>query len=466
MTKLDNSEEISNYIKKYNLLHFKKVNLIGTSNVGKKTLISYIEHFSDKNIDFEIKEKNQENEIKINNTLVELIKKLSIPYNESDKLNINIYITNIDSNIDFIKNNLDTLLNFSECIIFMIDITNANSFSSISELIPLIYGKMKENIEYGDVPIFFISNKLDLETNREVSGFEIKELIDHYNNINNYEISLKLEKNENNENINEFILKLSDVISEKSKKYSFKYDSLNLVKIREPMSVSNDSKIFQDTVNTLNFMLLGSQTVGKTSFAQKLYNNNFSENTISTLGIDVVRTIAELYGHLVKIELWDTAGQERLKSIPKKYYSKGDAFFLLFDVCDKKSFDDISEWVKDIRKTRASDTEKDFEKKPSDEVLVLIGNKIDKDNERVIRKEDAINLAKKYNVKYYEMSCKQGINVYEIFCDVIFDTSSINRRESTNFVIQRRKTELEKLFHRRQLVRSRRWDTTLCLLGF
>ena len=447
MTKLDNSEEISNYIKKYNLLHFKKVNLIGTSNVGKKTLISYIEHFSDKNIDFEIKEKNQENEIKINNTLVELIKKLSIPYNESDKLNINIYITNIDSNIDFIKNNLDTLLNFSECIIFMIDITNANSFSSISELIPLIYGKMKENIEYGDVPIFFISNKLDLETNREVSGFEIKELIDHYNNINNYEISLKLEKNENNENINEFILKLSDVISEKSKKYSFKYDSLNLVKIREPMSVSNDSKIFQDTVNTLNFMLLGSQTVGKTSFAQKLYNNNFSENTISTLGIDVVRTIAELYGHLVKIELWDTAGQERLKSIPKKYYSKGDAFFLLFDVCDKKSFDDISEWVKDIRKTRASDTEKDFEKKPSDEVLVLIGNKIDKDNERVIRKEDAINLAKKYNVKYYEMSCKQGINVYEIFCDVIFDTSSINRRESTNFVIQRRKTELEKLFN-------------------
>ena len=327
MSKLDNSEEISNYIKKYNLLHFKKVNLIGTSNVGKKTLISYIEHFSDKNIDFEIKEKNQENEIKINNTLVELIKKLSIPYNESDKLNINIYITNIDSNIDFIKNNLDTLFNFSECIIFMIDITNANSFSSISEVIPLIYGKMKENIEYGDIPIFLISNKLDLETNREVSGFEIKELIDHYNNINNYEISLKLEKNENNENINEFILKLSDVISEKSKKYSFKYDSLNLVKIREPMSVSNDSKIFQDTVNTLNFMLLGSQTVGKTSFAQKLYNNNFSENTISTLGIDVVRTIAELYGHLVKIELWDTAGQERLKSIPKNIIVKEMLFF-------------------------------------------------------------------------------------------------------------------------------------------
>ena len=446
MTKLDNSEEISNYIKKYNLLHFKKVNLIGTSNVGKKTLISYIEHFSDKNIDFEIKEKIQENEIEINNTLVELIKKLSIPYNESDKLNINLYITNIENNIDFVKDNLDTLFNFSECIIFMIDITNANSFSSISELIPLIYGKMKENIEYGDIPIFLISNKLDLETNREVSGFEIKELIDHYNNISNYEISLKLEKNAKDENINEFILKLCNVISEKSKKYSFKYDPLNLVKIKEPMSISKDSKIIEDTVNTLNFMLLGTQTVGKTSFAQRLFNNNFSENTLATLGVDVLSTIVELYGHLVKIDLLDTAGQERFKSIPKKYYSKGDGFFLLFDVCDKKSFDDISEWIKDIRETRFSDNEKDFEKKSNDEVLVLIGNKIDKVNERIIKKEDAINLAKKYNVKYYEMSCKQGINVYEIFCDVIFDTSSINRRESTNFVIQRRKTKLQDLF--------------------
>ena len=50
-------DEITNYASEYNITHFKKVNLFGSSKVGKKTLISYIKHFSDKNVDFEIKKR-------------------------------------------------------------------------------------------------------------------------------------------------------------------------------------------------------------------------------------------------------------------------------------------------------------------------------------------------------------------------------------------------------------------------
>ena len=165
------------------------------------------------------------------------------------------------------------------------------------------------------------------------------------------------------------------------------------------MSVPNDSDILQHSENVLNFLLLGSQAVGKSSFAQRLFNNKFNDNTIVTLGIDVIRTISELYGSLVKIELWDTAGQERLRSIPKKYYSKGDGFFLLFDVTDRKTFEDISGWIKDIRTTRGND-ETNFEQKTNDEVLVLMGNKIDNVQNRTVSKEEANELAEKYNVKY------------------------------------------------------------------
>ena len=90
----------------------------------------------------------------------------------------------------------------------MIDITSTNSFEQISESMPLIYQKMKSNIEFGEVPMFFISNKLDLEDNRVVSGFEIKELLDNYTGISNYEISLNLDPNNaNDDTINDFILK-------------------------------------------------------------------------------------------------------------------------------------------------------------------------------------------------------------------------------------------------------------------
>ena len=436
-------EELANYIKKYNLCHFKKVNLLGLSNVGKKNLLTYIEHFSNKEIDFEFNYK-----IKISNnnnkSLVETVKKISITYYETKKLDINLYITNIDD-LEYIKENLDILLSNSECIILMIDISSAESFTSVSELLPLIYAEMKKNIEYGEVPFFFLSNKIDLEQEREVSGFEIKELIDNYPNPINYEISLKLEKNANDDNINEFITSLCNTLSENDKKYSFSYDSLNLVRMREPMSIPNESEKLQLSDSVINFLLLGSQSVGKTSFANRLFNNQFADNTLMTLGIDVIRTIAELYGNLVKIELWDTAGQERLRSIPKKFYIKSDGILLLFDVTDRKSFTEISGWIKEIRQTRGNVDEKDIEKKPADEVLFLIGNKIDKDDKRDISKEEAINLAKQYNVKYYEISCKQGLNVYEVFCDIIFEASSQNRRDSTNFVIQRRKTKIQSL---------------------
>jgi len=444
----ENDDKKNALLKNFDLAHFKKVNLIGGPNIGKKTLLSYLKHYMSDNYKFKMSEKTEtEEEItNMNKNLVDSVTRISLKFYENDMLNINLYLTTI-RDIDFIKDNIDTLFQYSECVLFMFDITSVDSFQKVYDIISIINEKMKEGMEIGDVPIFFISNKLDLEQDREVSGFEIKELSDNYKNTYNFEISLKLEENATDQNINDFILKLCDTISEKTKKYSYKYDYLNLVKVKEPMAIPDkSSQILDFTDDSLTLILLGSQTVGKTSFINKIYNNLFVENTISTLGIDVMRTVAELYGRLIRIELWDTAGQERLRTIPQKLYSKGDGFFLIFDVCDKKSFDDISEWIKDIRKTRASADETDFEKKPIDENMILIGNKIDKVEGRVVTKEQATELAKKFNLDYFEMSCKQGINIYEIFSYVVFKGSSMARRTSTTIVLQRRKTKIQSLY--------------------
>ena len=453
--KKTSEDEISEYINEYNITHFKKVNLFGSSKVGKKTLISYIEHFSNKEIEFkfqknEEKEKNKDTKDKEEEVcafLVEEVKKITIKYYETKKLDINLYITNTD-NTELIEENLNTLLSKSECIILMIDITSTDSFTQISELIPLIYEKMKANIEYGDIPIFFISNKLDLDEKRVVSGFEIKELIDNYTGISNHEITLNLEPNANDETINDFIIKLCHTISEAEKQYTFKYDSLNLVKICEPMLLNKDNNLMKNIDNTINLLLLGSQSVGKTSFSNKLFKNAFKENQIATIGIGIDITVVELYGCLVKIELWDTAGQERFKSIPAKYYSKCDGFLLLYDVNDRTSFDDISGWIKDIRKARGNN-EDNYEKKSNDEILILIGNKIDI-GKRKVTIDEAIAFANKFNVQYYETSCKLGINLYEILCDIIMQVSSLNRRESTSFALEKRKEHVKTLNNKKK----------------
>ena len=457
--KQETNENKINYDSELNLVHFKKVNLFGLSKVGKKTLINYIQHYSDKDINFEIKKEDiekEDNDInktnKSNSNLVEEITKLSIVYYDTRHLDINLYVTNID-NLELIKNNLDTLLSNSECAIFMVDITKTESFNKVSELIPLVYEKMKENIDVGDVPLFFISNKVDLEKKREVSGFEVKELIDHYSSINNFEITLNLEKNANDETINDLIIKLCLALSEQEKKYTYKYDSLNLVKINEPMKIRKESLISKYAQSTMNLLLLGSSSVGKSSFVQKIFKNQFQEDMLSTLGIDIVNSIVEVCGSVMKLELWDTVGQERLKSLPAKYYSKGDGFFLLFDVNDKKTFEDISGWIKDIRKERANANEENFEKKTEDEVLVLIGNKIDKIGQRQVSREEAIALANKYNLSYYETSCKQGINLYEILCDILFQAASNTRKEQQKLFYRKEKTKLNILVLRKNVAK-------------
>ena len=445
--KQQTNEEKTVYDSELNLVHFKKVNLFGLSKVGKKTLINYIQHYSNKDINFEIKKEDieeEDNDInktnKPNSNLVEDIKRLSIVYYDTRHLDINLYVTNID-NMELIKNNLDTILSNSECAIFMVDITKTESFTKVSELVPLVYEKMKKSIEVGDVPLFFISNKIDLEKKREVSGFEVKELIDHYSSINNFEISLNLEKNANDETINDLIIKLCHAISEQEKKYTYKYDSLNLVKINEPMKIGNEDIISKYATSTMNLLFLGSSSVGKSSFVQKIVKNKFQEDMLATLGIDIANTVVEVCGSVMKLELWDTVGQERLRSLPSKYYSKGDGFFLLFDVNNKKSFEDITGWIKDIRKERGSANEENFEKKTDDEVLVLIGNKIDKIGQRQVSREEAVALANKYNLSYYETSCKQGINLYEILCDIIFQAASNTRKETAKIILSKRKDQ-------------------------
>ena len=71
---------------------------------------------------------------------------------------------------------------------------------------------------------------------------------------------------------------------------------------------------------------------------------------------------------------------------------------MLFDVTNRKTFEEVSGWIEDIRSNRInSEEKKDFEQKPVDEVMVLIGNKIDETQKREVTREEAENLEK--NIK-------------------------------------------------------------------
>ena len=386
---------------------YKKVNIIGVSEVGKKTLLKELEKYNNPHFDKIQKKDEQIEELKkeekdINLNLTINIKKIDIPLNQNNsKLHLNVYLSNLD-NKSIIENNKDSLLYESELIIFILDVTNNNSLKEIESLIEFLISNNSKKQMY---KFLILSNKIDLYSQRDVGSYEINELIEKYQNIYQLEISLKTKENFDN------LINLLNEILYKNKEFN----PNDLIKPQNPPINSNKLNTFSGIINII---LLGNSTVGKTSFIRRFFTNSFYENTLITLGIDVEKTLIKFPNKYYKLEVWDTAGQEKFRTIPKKYYSKGDGFFILFDLCNQESFIEVNKWIEDIRETLGDNENNEYKNIP----IYLLGNKIDK-IKRVVKRSDAEQFAEKNKVKYVEISCKLGFNIYEVMINMIFDAS-------------------------------------------
>lgn len=397
---------------------FKKVNIIGSEKVGKTTLVQELLNTYSKNINIEkFQYSTENNKMK----LIDGLEKIKVNFDDKTLNIFSVRTTLTNDNFDYVKNNLKSLIFNSELIILMIDITNEESFKIITKLYSL-----SEDLK--EKKILILSNKLDKDDERKISGFSIKELVenndnkiknDNNNKITSFEISLINEK----ENFDDFIENLYNILY--NKKDSNMYD---IIQIQDPPKLNKnifDFNNLKDTYN-LSLFLLGNSTVGKTSFKQRFFLNSFTDNTLLTLGVDFDRTMCKIGDKFVKLEVCDTAGQERFRAIPRQHYSKADGFILIFDVCSEKSFKDVESWIKDIINNTKGNLNSDNLSK-SDISIFLIGNKIDNFEKREVNYKDAEDFAKLKGIKYNEISCKSGLNVYEVMTEIIMD-SYINIR--------------------------------------
>ena len=105
----------------------------------------------------------------------------------------------------------------------------------------------------------------------------------------------------------------------------------------------------------------------------------------------------------MKLQIWDTAGQEKFRSIMKTYYKGATGIMLTYSIIDRKSFQNVENWLKQIQINAAADV-----------IVVLVGNKCDL-GEREITIAEGQQLAKKHSLEFFETSAKDGTNVNEVF---------------------------------------------------
>ena len=159
---------------------------------------------------------------------------------------------------------------------------------------------------------------------------------------------------------------------------------------------------------SLKILLIGDSMVGKTCLLLNYVDHVFPEDHIATIGVEFKDKYITKDNYNIRLQLWDTAGQERFNSITKNIYRGANGVLFVYDITNRQSFNSVKKWIKE---TESFD---------EDIKGIILGNKIDLEDERKVDKDELEEFGQERQMKVMEISAKSNINVNECF-DLIIE---------------------------------------------
>ena len=177
---------------------------------------------------------------------------------------------------------------------------------------------------------------------------------------------------------------------------------------------NTDSMMFQSGPLKIKIIMLGDSGVGKTSLIYKYNDPDYEisqQDTKATIGYEYITIEREIEGTKATVYLWDTMGQDKFNSIAKTYFRNAAGVIFIYDITNRKSFDSLSEWVRQVDDS-------------SDEAIpIVIGNKVDKEKYRQVTRMEGEKFAQENNAAFYEVSANTGYNIknaIDLLLSVVF----------------------------------------------
>ena len=75
--------------------------------------------------------------------------------------------------------------------------------------------------------------------------------------------------------------------------------------------MASDTSKNSEQQQSYDYLFIGDQQTGKSCLLRRFAEDVFSEEYVTTIGIDFMFKVVKLAGNTVKLQIWDTAGQER-----------------------------------------------------------------------------------------------------------------------------------------------------------
>ena len=170
---------------------------------------------------------------------------------------------------------------------------------------------------------------------------------------------------------------------------------------------------------TIKILIVGDSSVGKSNFIYRFIEDSFCEDYLTTTGIDLKTANMKIKDKMIRVQLWDTAGQEKYRALTKNLFLKVLGALVFFDITNENSFYNLKDWVKPLKEECGGHMQ-----------MILIGNKNDLEDKRVVKREVAEAYAKEQKIQYMEASSKTGENVKEAIislCEKIMKSEELEK---------------------------------------
>ncbi|XP_076334625.1 dexamethasone-induced Ras-related protein 1-like [Tachypleus tridentatus] len=177
------------------------------------------------------------------------------------------------------------------------------------------------------------------------------------------------------------------------------------------MEVNGDS---QNTSLTQSFkthyvlVILGASRVGKTAILHQFLYNTFPDVYKATVE-EFHRSEYKLKDFVLTLDILDTSGSYEFPAMKRLAINMGDAFVLVYSIDDAQSFEDVCREREYVRQARSIDVP-----------IVVVGNKCDREDHRVVGKELTESVVTMdWENGFVEASAKTNMNIFKIFNEIL-----------------------------------------------
>ena len=180
-----------------------------------------------------------------------------------------------------------------------------------------------------------------------------------------------------------------------------------------PNTAGTTQTLEDDSSNTFKVSVVGETLVGSTSICKRYIHDEINTEVVSSMGPDCWVKEIDIDNHNVNLQLWNIRGfgysmdediSFELDWKPIKDYvcKRANAVIVVYDVTSMKTFSNLQKYLEYLNLDK-------------NVIKMLVGNKIDLTEKKVVSSEEAKQFAEKNGMNFFETSALNNLNIDEMF---------------------------------------------------